>query len=348
MKEVKLKLIIILTALVVLSSCSESEQGPDGKFTNGVFVINEGNFSEANGTISFYRESSREVSQDIFDQANGFSPGGLLQSVYFHENRAFIIDNSGSKIYVVDADSFELIQTIEDGLSAPRYMTVLDDRAYVTNWGPYDENFSLNESYVLVINLETYDELSSIPTDSGCEGIMAYGGRVAVANSFSNTVDIIDPASASVVTQLVVAAGPTSFVEDINGKTWLLSNSWLTGSALSQLDLLTEEVIKSFTIGGSAKSLQTNPAKDQLYYLSAPFDADASVYKVSIDATEDNSEAVVSAPNLYGMGIHPVTGEIYLANHNGFQGNGTGLIYNADQLKSTFATGVGPNGFVFR
>jgi YVTN family beta-propeller protein len=169
-----------------------------------------------------------------------------------------------------------------------------------------------------------------------------------VANSFSNTIDIIDPASESVVAQMEVAAGPTSFVEDVNGKTWLLSNSWLSGSALSQLDLSTEEVIKSFTIGGSAKSLQINPAKDQLSYLSAPFGADASVYMVSIDATEDSSEAVISASNLYGMGIHPVTGEIFLANHNGFQGNGTGLIYSGDQLKSTFATGVGPNGFVFR
>ena len=348
MKDFKIKLLISLIIMTVLSSCSEQEVVPAGEFDTGVVVINEGNFSDANGSVSFYNEASKQVTQDIFAVANDISVGGLIQSVFYYDDRAFIIDNLGSKIYVVDAGSYELITTIEQGLNAPRYMTVVAGRAYVTNWGSFDENFNLPDSYVSVIDLASYEELSSIATDSGCEGVLGYGGKVYVANSFSNTVDIIDPSMESVTGQIVVETGPVSFKEDKNGAVWLMSSDFSGPSYLSKLDLNAEEVINSIALAPFAKSLNINGSGDVLYYLSAPYGEDTGVYSLGIEAAEAGSEPMISMANIYGLGIHPVSGEIYLANHNAFQGNGTVLIYEGSSQKSSFAAGVGPNGFVFR
>lgn len=348
MKNIKLILTYFIILIGLLSSCSDTDETPQGEFAQGVFVVNEGNFTDANGAIGFYNESSGEPVQDVFQKANGTAVGGVVQSLYFHGDLAFFIDQVGNKIYVVDAETFESVATIEDGLSTPRYMLVLDDKIYVTNWAPFDDNYNYPSSYVGVYDLNSFEKTGTIKTDNGCEGIISFGGMVYTANSNSNTVDVIDPVAGAVVSQIEVAYGPVSFVEDKNGKFWVLSSSWLSGSALSQVDLSSENVLKSFAVSGSAKSLQINNAGDQLYYLSAPYGTDASVHSISIEATEDNSTTILTEPNLYGLGVHPDSEMLYIGNHNGFQGNGTILIYNGSELQLSFASGVGPNGFVFR
>jgi YVTN family beta-propeller protein len=227
-------------------------------------------------------------------------------------------------------------------------MVVANGKGYVSNWGSYDANFNLPDSYVAVVDLESFTILKTIKTDSGSEGMIAFGGNIYVANSNSNTVEKIDSSNDTVSSTISVATGPLGMVEDKNGKVWVLSNEFFAESALSQLDLSTGQVLKSFTIGESAKSLNINGVGDQLYYLSAPFAGDGEVKMISIDAIEDSTEALIVAPNLYGLGIDPVTGIIYLGNHNGFQGNGTVIRYQGDVLQDSFAVGIAPNGFVFR
>jgi DNA-binding beta-propeller fold protein YncE len=342
--------LLLLTAIFSLgiAGCDNSAEIIRGEFATGVFITNEGNFSEVNGTIGFYNSTSKESSQNIFDQANGVSPGGIIQSVYFYEDLAFIIDQVGNRIEVVEAETFKSVATIETGLNTPRYMVVANGKGYVSNWGDYDANFNLPDSYVAVIDLSTYTVAKEINTDNGSEGMLVFGDNVYVANSNSNTIEIIGTTDDVVEGSIVVPSSPLSLLEDKNGKVWVLSNEFFGESALAQLDLASERVMKSFLVGGSAKSFTTNGAKDQLYYLSTPFGSDAEVKKVSIEAAEDAAEALIIAPNLYGLGVDPTTGLIYLGNHNGFQGNGTVIRYQGGTLLDSFAAGIAPNGFVFR
>ena len=348
MKKVNTLIVTVVLLALSTSSCSNTEEVPKGEFATGVIIVNEGNFNEVNGTIGFYNESKAEVSQDIFEKANGVATGGSLQSIYFNENLAFIIDQVGHRIEVVEAETFKSVALIDQALNTPRYIVVANGKGYVSNWGSYDANYNLPESYVAVVDLESFTISKTIKTDNGTEGMIVFGGNVYVANSNSNTVEKIDTSNDTVTSSISVATGPAGMVEDKNGKVWVLSNEFFTESVLSQLDLSTGQVLKSFTIGESAKGLNVNGTGDQLYYLSAPFAGDAEVKMVSIDATEDAAEALILAPNLYGLGVDPVTGIIYLGNHNGFQGNGTVIRYQGDAILDNFAAGIAPNGFVFR
>lgn len=335
-------------AALIISGCTNTEEAPRGEFSTGVIIVNEGNFTESNGSVGFYSESSSETTQDIFNNANGVSPGGLIQSVYFYDNMAFIIDQLGSRIEIVEAETFKSIAVIDQGLSTPRYMVVAGGKGYVSNWENFDANYDLPNSYVAVIDLESFTVTKSIESDNGSEGLVVYGEHVYVANSYSNTIEEIDPITDAITSSTTVATGPVGFAEDMNGKVWVLSSSFFAGSALSQLDLSTKEVLKSFGISESAKSLNTNGAGDTLYYLSTPYGTDAEVKMLSIDVVEDAEEPLITSPNLYGLGVDPISGIIYLGNHNGFQGNGTVLRYEGPNLKDNFPAGVAPNGFVFR
>lgn len=348
MKKTRLFIFSWVTLALLLNGCSKNEPVPKGAFATGVFVINEGNFSESNGSVGFYDPAAKEVKQDIFAEVNGVTTGGLIQSVYFYANMAFIIDQLGNRIEVVEAETFKSIATLDEGLSTPRYMTVANGKGYVANWGPFDQNFNLPDSYVAVIDLTSFTVSKTIPTGNGTEGLFTYNNSVYAANSYEATVQIIDAETDAITGAIDVADAPVGFVEDKNGKVWVLSSSYFSGAALSQLDLNSKTVIKSFPVSSAAKSLVINGAGDQLYYLAAPFGGDAEVKMVSIDATEDAASALITAPNLYGLGIDPKTGVIYVGNHNGFQGNGTVLRYEGSTLLDSFAAGVAPNGFVFR
>ena len=348
MKKTIYLVILWLGSTIFISACSTPEQKPKGEYATGIFIVNEGNFSESNGDISFYDEATSTVTQDIFNKANGVSTGGIIQSVYFYKNFAFIIDQLGNRIEVVEAATFKSIATIEEGLSTPRYMVVANNKGYVSNWGSFDNNFDLPDSYVAVIDLSSYTVTKSIDIGNGAEGLLEYGGSVYVADSYANTIESIDPNTDTVKESITVADSPVGFAEDKNGKVWVLSSSFLSGSALSQLDLASSRVLKTFSVGASAKSLTINNAGDQLYYLSTPYGANAQVRTVSIDASSDATEALITAANLYGLGVDPGTGIIYLGNHNGFQGNGTVLRYDGATLLDNFPVGIAPNGFIFR
>ena len=107
MKKANFLILSLVVLATVISGCSTTEETPQGEFAKGVFIVNEGNFAESNGSVGFYSESTEEISGDIYNQANGVSPGGIIQSLYFYENLAFIIDQAGNRIEVVEAETFK-------------------------------------------------------------------------------------------------------------------------------------------------------------------------------------------------------------------------------------------------
>ena len=349
MKPNRLVLLSLFASIMIFASCNESNEIPRGKYAIGVMVVNEGNFAESDGSVGFFDPDTKSVTQDIYSVENDVQTSGVFQSVYFDGGYAWMVDQVGNKVIVVEDETFEHVAVVESGLSTPRYMVIANDKGYISNWGNFDANFDLPDSYVAVVNLETFEVSKTIPVGNGAEGLVVFGGNVYVANSYSNTIQAINTESDEVISTFEVTNGPIQFAEDSKGKHWVLSSSWLTGSALSRLDLPAETVLKSFEIAESSKSLNINGAGTELYYLSAPYGADGEIYAVSTTATEAPVEPVVTAPNLYGLGVDPVSGLLYLANHNAFQGNGTVIRYERNgTLVDDFAAGRVPNGFVFR
>src|SRR5687767_12691559 len=111
-----LRRFVFLTIAVLsflISSCDDDDNKPKGEFEHGVFVVNEGNFQHADGSISYINPSSGEVSYDLFGAVNsGRALGDVVQSMTIDNDQAYIVVNNSNKIEVVNANTFKASYTI--------------------------------------------------------------------------------------------------------------------------------------------------------------------------------------------------------------------------------------------
>lgn len=347
MRKFKLSYVYVLALLVVASACKKDEEVPRGEFATGVIILNEGNFSDLDGTVGFYNPQSELATQDIYQKVNDESMSGYFGSIYFHEDKAFILDQVGHKIVVVEAETFKYIATIDVGLFNPRYMTVANGKGYVSNWGPYDANYQTPNSYIAVIDLENYVVSKSLNTANGVEGLITIDNNVYAAASGSNVIHVIDTEQDEITGGYEIANGPRLFAQDGNGKLWVLCNDYIT-SNLAKIDISGERVLTTFEIAGGAKSITSNGDGSKIYYLSAPWGAPMGIYRIENSATFAPQEPFISGDSFYGFGVEP-TDEMVYVGISSPDSNGTIIRFNADGTElDNFPSGRFPNEFEFR
>lgn len=172
----------------------------------GILVLNEGNFGQANASVTSYNPESGEVSQNRYENVNGSPIGDVLYSATEIGDRLYLVVNNSSKIEVVDKETFTKIATIRIANEAsPRELVkVSETKAYVTN---------LFGNSVSVINLETNEEVSTIAVGSNPEGIAVVDELAYVANSGfgnGNTISVINTSSDTVMRTITVGDNPLS------------------------------------------------------------------------------------------------------------------------------------------
>ena len=76
-----------------------------------------------------------------------------------------------------------------------------------------------------------------------------------------------------------------------------------------------------------------------------------SVYAHSITQSQLSQSpffSVADAVNIYGIGVNPNTGEVYVGDSKAFDGVGEVFRYSVNgTFVESFSVGVGPNGFAF-
>lgn len=347
MKNFKLSNAFVLSLLVLAGACNTEEEVPRGEFATGVIIVNEGNFGDADGTIGFYDQNSEVSTQDIYQKANDESISAHYQSIFTFENRTYLLDDTGHKIVVVEAETFKFIATINSGLDVPRYMTIANGKGYVSNWGPYDANFQTPESYIAVIDLENFSVTKSLNTANGIEGMVTIDGKVYAAASGSNVIHVIDTEQDEIVGGYETASGPRLFTQDGNGRLWVLCNDYIT-SNLVKIDLAGERVLTTFEITEGAKSITSNGDGSNIYYLSAPRGAPTGIYRIENSATFAPQDALISGNSFYGFGVEP-TDDMFYVGISSPDANGTIVRYNSDGTElDNYPAGRFPNGFEFR
>ncbi|TPE44859.1 YncE family protein [Pontibacter mangrovi] len=349
--------VALLASALTFTGCDNKDSdAPSGAYAeDGVFVLNEGNFRESNASISFYSNSTGQAEQSIFKKENqGRLLGDVVQDMELVGNRAFIVMNNSNKIEVVNAATFQSVGVIE-GLSAPRYFVALNnEKGYVTEWFPPKEDWSYHRGRVSVIDLRTYKVVKTIEVDVQPEQLLLAGGNLYVANAGSPLVHVIDTGSDMVIKTIEVAYGPNSLVLDRNNNLWVLSSgnkdwnapaSEHTAGALSKINIANNTVTSTITFPdptASASKLLINGDKDTLYFLYS-----GGVHQLSISASAPSTTPLIDR-TFYGLGVDPVTGNIYGADENSFAGDGTVYIYDPQGNQTgSFKAGIGPNGFVF-
>ena len=147
-----------------------------------------------------------------------------------------------------------------------------------------------------------------------------------------------------------MAAGPSELVVDGTGNVWSLC----TSGALVEIntsDYSVGTTIAGLTTSGFAEKMDINGSGDMVYFLGGTndtFTGLTTVYQVDL-STQLVTPLIDGGFALYGIGINPESNDIYIGDSNAFQSTGTGFRYSDQGDKiDEFATGIGPNGFLFK
>jgi len=339
-------LVIAISAFAIISCSSDDDNPqpviPEGDYFNGVLILNEG--GSAGGSVSFLSSDQQELVNDIFAEANdGQGPGVYLQSIFFDDEKAYIISNGSNLISVVNRYTFELLGTVDSGLSVPRYGTVLNGKAYVTNIAEFSTD---QDDYVAVIDLETLEIEETVIVGGAAEYIVNTSGEIYIqtaAFGSGNTISKLNPVSNTITDTLKVGEGLNS-MRLYNQKLYALDSEGVKRIDLGTFTVETE--INKPEDLTSASNLRIE--NDQLYYTSG-----TAAFTTSILSSELSSEAIFdygsdsSFGAFYGFEVNE--GQIYVGDAGDFSSNGSVFVYSTEgQLVSEFSVGIAPNSFYFQ
>lgn len=308
---------------------------------NGVFITNEGNYNGGNASVFYYSFSTKMVSGDRFQPANGRPLGDVCQSMLIYNNNGYVVVNNSGKIEVVNPVNFKSSATIT-GLQSPRYiLPVSSSKAYVTD---------LYANAVSIINLNSNTVTGKIPCAGWTEELTLSGNHAFVCNIRKSYVYMININTDMIDDSVKVNASPVCIHADKNGKLWVLCNgdtSQHSLPALCRIDPNTKQTEVTFNLKNAASPsrLRFNSTLDTLYYLNN------GIYQLPVLSSSLPSSPLVSQGTslFYGLGIAPVSGNIYVSDAIDYVQNGNIYIFNSATGKqlSTFKAGVIPGDFCF-
>lgn len=351
-----LNLIILASVALLYTSCKDDDDNiiPSPDTTNGVFVVNEGSFGAGNGSVSYLSLTTGVMTNNLFENVNGFPLGDVAQSMTIHNGHAYVIVNNSQKVEVLKSTDFTSLHTI-GGLMGPRYMVAAGNKGYISDW-------FANE--IKVVDLTSHTITKSIPVGNGPEQMAIIGNVLFVTNvggfGMDSTVSIINLTSETNVGTLQVGTNPNSIVTDANGKMWVLCGGstgpdYIGGTAddiagslykINPLNFTTEMKFEMATFMHPVK-LQTNGTKTDLYFLAGTDGYTGKIMKLDINATTLNP-LLFANKEFYGLGIDPVSGIVYGGNVPGFTQNGYIFRYSTSaNLVDSMEVGIAPNWFTF-
>lgn len=353
MKVTKLIFKLFLLSLVFVSCNDDGKelivQNVFEAVNSNVVVSSEGNFGAKDGSVSFFGENKADVF--YYEQANNAQLGGLVQSIAFTETKAYIILNDVNQIVVVDKTTFVKESVIETDIENPRYMTIVGDKGYVTNWGVSgDESNTDYDDYIAVVDLKTNKVLEKISDGLpfGPEQIIQANGKIFVSHKGAwgnnNKVSVIE--GDKVLKTIEVGNTPDELILNDNG----------------ELMVLSEDTAKEFNSDWSTKTTN-NPSKvvfintelgTIVKELEFPLDVPVSlmayedgvvyyyandvVYSIDSSATEVVLDKVFEGERLYGINVK---NEKIFALKRAFTSLSKLTVYNIYSKSVQFETAIG-------
>ena len=361
MKKQLFKVLSLAALSFVTWSCGQSDPEPEGDFAQGVFVINEGNFSQNNGAISFFSRELTSLNADVFNSVNGVSFAGGGQGYTVTGSYGIIlVDNSAAgldKVQLVDPNTFESLGTIgAPDIENPREVVGINGtKAYVSCWGT-NADYSYSTGYIAVVDLASKKVTSKIAIPGGPENIVVFSGKAYVGKTSygsSTSLAVINTTTDAVETNITTAGGaPAPIGIDADNKLWVgagikayginPSNNQIEGT----LDIGTDP---SKSAGNFALSADKRTVFFTLTSYDSNYNAHGATYKFGTNDTSINLTTPVINRLFSGLAVDPAQGLIYAGVTPSYTQAGYAVRYRTDgSVVDSIKVGVVPTGFYFR
>ena len=319
----------------------------------GVLVLNEGSYTNANSTLTFYDTERDTVMNQLFYRVNGAPIGDVGQSLCLLDGKLYIVVNNSKYIYKVDAQTIQCDTTrpykLDGVLLSPRYMVpVAANKAYVSD---------LISKELWIVDPQTMTLSGTVSMGKPTETMVQVGRELFLTNYSryyandiqNNTVQVVDVENDVKVAEIEVGYEPNGMVVDESGMVWVLCegdvNDFDVPSTLWQIDPRQKRATLKRTFEGKAMNLAIDNTGRFLYYLH-----EGDVHRCSIQAPEVDDAFCIPAEGrlLYKIAVNPNNGELYVSDAKNYLVNGSVYRYTSDGLLlGSFDAGICPGFMLF-
>lgn len=353
-----------LLTCVLLAACNKDrnrgaqpnvvEEAPPvkGVGERNVYIACEGSLGNGNASLFMQNLTSFTSYDDVFLSVNDQSLGDVFQSMERIGDRIFLCVNNSDKVIAINAAT--RMQEGVINIPKPRYVLEINpEKAYVS---------TLFSNKVYIINPKTLDITGTIDMPAqNPEGMLLQGTKAYICTWDVNCdkVYIVSIVTDQVIDSFPIAGyAPQQVVADGYNTVWVLSGNVekKRNAALTQLAPGSKDIIKSFQFKDKQDVMKPviDNGGNMLYFIAVDYNGNTGyngIYRMGI--TDGTLPAVPFIPAqkyqyYWGLGIDPVSDDIFVGDPKGFVQKGSVTVYDANgHQKRTFATGVGPGYFYF-
>ena len=351
--------IFILGLLLSFVSCKPDPEPQEKNIAKGLFILNEGTFTYANSSLTFYDPEADTVENNLFYRVNLAPLGDVANSMMKDETGMYIVVNNSKYIYKVDPKTMKY-QAKLDGLTSPRHiMSINKNKAYVSD----------QESTGLwIINPETMQKTGFVELGNTTEKMVRVGNEVVVTNwsnyyqpgTSNSTIQFVNIETDKLVDEMAVSAEPNAIVKDKNDNIWVLcSGGYMPPCepALFCINPAKREIVKRFDFveGDYPSSMAIDKEGENLYILNGGFGT-LDLYKMSVSEEtlptipfiSSQPSAVSDQPRVFSNVIISEDGDIYLTDVKNYVQNGEVVRYTSNgEFVTSFEAGIVPGAMMF-
>lgn len=340
----------IALAALTFASCDKTETTPAQPYDDGVFVINQGNFFDNNGSLSLVQRDSKTASTDIFMKENARSfAGGLSDYSEADEKGIVLVDNSTDgkdAIEIVNARTFKSIASIKGEVDNPRKaVRASANKVYITCWDTFNSDYSYKTGFVAVLDLTTNKITKKISVDKGAESIVVVGNNAYVGNvAGQKTIKVIDITKDEVTATIEMGANPKNFVLDASNKIWMT-----VGNEIILFNPNTKFTETKLKAGANDKNsvgiMAISQDKKTLYYTYGTY---GTGEVKSIDIATGTAKTFISRA-FASVGFDPESNQIYTSLIPSYKQAGYIFRYQSSgAVIDSIKTEIAPAGFFFK
>ena len=290
------------------------------RFTSGAFLLNEGNFGNETGTLTYIDASKQFVLDSAYIRVNGTKLGNVCQDMTFANGKVYIISQNGPMnggeglLTIADAKTLEKHKVINDATLAkdwPTHIAVVHSRIYLRgNSGIY--RGTEEGGFKLIPGTEKANKLRMVTI-----------GELVIATTSTNKLLVIQDEEVK-QTFTLPEGSPSGLALAPDGQLWLsyskpntLAKVSVSASGVKILDkhATTQSLDKKYT-ATSAIFARAN----QIFFT----EQSSVIYRHDFSTGETKEivdvQKVDKQAKMYynSLGIDPKTGHIYYASFDDY------------------------------
>ena len=342
------------------------------RFSEGAFLLNEGNSGNETGSLTYIHPSKKLVIDQAYFHINGTKLGNVCQDLAFGNDQVYIISQNGPRnggeglLTIAEAGSLKKVKVYNDATLAqkwPTHIAVIRDHIYLRA----DYKATPTSPKGCIYRGTEDGGFTLIPETEGVMKMrMAQIGERLFALTSDSKVLMIQ--GTQVVRELDLSpAKPTGIAVSHDGKLWVSTTS---PDAILKVDptpdnfvaLDTHVLDKSISATGPESWQRTTSSAffahgDKLYFTgqsSVIYCHDFATSKTTQVIDVKTIDGVGTSANMYynSLGVAPATGELYYAAFEGYSTynkKNVTMVLKADGTKLLLKEKVNsfPAGFYF-